>query len=74
MDKPITDIPLQLVGQDGNAYFILARAHKALREGGRSDLWEEFYKKATSSDYNNLLCTCMDYFVVDADEEDEDDE
>ena len=59
---PLTDIKLKLVGEDGNAYFILARARKALHRGGRADLVETFTKEATSGDYQNLLATCIRYF------------
>lgn len=68
-----TDIAVKLVGEDGNAFAILGRCHQALVRARRRDLWEEFRKEATSSDYNHLLATVCDYFVVDADE-DEDEE
>ena len=48
-----------------NAFFILGRARQALRRARRSDLWEQFHREATSGDYQNLLATCMKYFVVD---------
>ncbi|MBR0197192.1 MAG: hypothetical protein IJQ34_03570 [Kiritimatiellae bacterium] len=65
MNEPITNIHLKLTGEDGNAFFILGRARQALRRARRSDLWEQFHKDATSGDYQNLLATCMKYFVVD---------
>ncbi|MGN0852383.1 MAG: hypothetical protein ACI4Q3_03295 [Kiritimatiellia bacterium] len=65
MNEPITNIHLKLTGEDGNAFFILGRARQALRRARRSDLWEQFHKEATSGDYQNLLATCMKYFVVD---------
>lgn len=68
-----TDIAVKLVGEDGNAFAILGRCRQALARARRSDLWEEFRKEATSGDYNHLLATVCDYFVVDADE-DEDEE
>ena len=56
---------LQLVGQDGNAFFILARARQAAKKAGwPKEKIEEFTQKAQSGDYNNLLATCMDYFDV----------
>ena len=64
-NEPITNIHLKLTGEDGNAFFILGRARQALRRARRSDLWEQFHKEATSGDYQNLLATCMKYFVVD---------
>ena len=68
-----TDIAVKLVGEDGNAFAILGRCYQALVRVRRRDLWEEFRKKATSGDYNHLLTTVCDYFVVDTDE-DEDEE
>ena len=65
MNEPITNIHLKLTGEDGNAFFILGRARQALRRARRSDLWEQFHREATSGDYQNLLATCMKYFVVD---------
>ena len=64
-NKPITDIKLTLVGEDGNAFMILGRARAALRRARRMDLWDAFQKEATSGDYNKLLATCMRYFDVD---------
>ena len=64
-NKPITDIKLTLVGEDGNAFMILGRARAALRRARRMDLWDAFHKEATSGDYNKLLATCMRYFDVD---------
>jgi len=65
MDKPITDIKLALVGEDGNAFAIMGRARKALRRGGRADLIDAFTKECTSGDYNHLLATCLRYFDCD---------
>jgi hypothetical protein len=62
---PITNIRLTLVGEDGNAFAIMGRARRALRREGRDDLIDAFTKECTSGDYNNLLATCMRYFVVD---------
>ena len=68
-----TDIKVKLVGEDGNAFAILGRCRQALARARRLNLWNEFHKEATSGDYNHLLATVCDYFVVDADE-DEDEE
>ena len=51
-----------LVGVDGNAYCVMGYTARAmLREGFSQKEVDEMYKKAQSSDYNNLLCVCMDY-------------
>ena len=62
--KTKTEIMVKLIGEDGNAFAILARVRTALIRGGRKDLVEEFTKKATSGDYNHLLCTVMEYVRV----------
>ena len=59
-------IKVVLVGEDGNAFAIMGRVRTAMRKGGcTSEQVEEFTTAATSGDYDNLLCTVMDY--VDAD-------
>ena len=56
---------LNLIGQDGNAFFILGKAIKeAKRAGWDSEKIKEFQEKAMGGDYNQLLQTCMEYFDV----------
>lgn len=62
---PLTSITVTLVGSDGNAFMIIAKVRKALRDGGRPDLVDAFTKEATSGDYDHLLATCMKYVEVD---------
>jgi hypothetical protein len=62
--KPLTNAKVRLSGEDGNAFFILARVKKAILRSNKPELAEEFYKKATSGDYDNLLQTCMEYVEV----------
>jgi hypothetical protein len=62
-----------LAGEDGNAFSIIARVSKALKNAGFKAEAEEFKKKAMSSDYNNLLMTAMKY-VREPDEVDTDDD
>ena len=52
---------VKLVGTDGNAYAILAKIRKALRECGQLDKVEKFTKEATSGDYDHLIQTCFKY-------------
>ena len=59
-----TNIKVKLVGTDGNAFAIMGKVIKALKQGGREELVEEFKKEAMSGDYNNLLCTVMNYVKV----------
>ena len=62
VEKP----PLKLVGEDGNAFFILGRAQGAMRSAGWPvELREKVMDEAKSGDYNHLLATMMEYFDVD---------
>ena len=64
MRETKTDIEVELVGQDGNAFAIMGSVTKALKRGGRSDLVDEYRTEAMSGDYNNLLRVTMNYVVV----------
>lgn len=61
---PKTNVRVKLVGEDGNAFAILGRVRKALREAGHQDLADEYLKEAQSGDYSNLLRVTMEYVVV----------
>lgn len=50
-----------LVGVDGNAFSVMGYTAHALKTAGLKDKVDEMQKKATSGDYNNLLCVCMKY-------------
>lgn len=66
-------IHVRLVGEDGNAFSILARVRRALSHGGVSHAEvDKFVKDATRGNYDHLLCTVMDW--VQTDTEDENDE
>ena len=59
---------VKMVGEDGNAFAILARCRKAARKAGWSkEAVENFTTHATSGDYDHLLVTVMEYFDVDSD-------
>lgn len=59
------DIEVELIGQDGNAFLILGKVQKALREGGVSDEEvKQYYEEATAGDYNHLLRTTMEWVEV----------
>jgi len=60
VDRPV----LVLVGTDGNAFAVLAKARRALRDAGRGDEWAAFEAEATSGDYDHLLATAMKWFEV----------
>jgi len=61
----LTKLPrptVKLVGEDGNAFFILGRVQKAMRKAGWSkEAIAEFHREATSGDYGHLLRTVMKY-------------
>ena len=45
-----------LVGEDGNAFAILGRVAKALRDAGNDEsVIESYHEQATSGDYDHLL-------------------
>lgn len=57
------NIRVQLVGQDGNAFFILGRCKGAAKKAGLppEDI-DTFMQEATAGDYDQLLATCMRWF------------
>lgn len=59
-----TDIEVELIGVDGNAFMVMGKVTKALKRGGHADLVDEYVKEATSGDYNHLLKVTMDYVEV----------
>ena len=62
--KAKTDVTVNLVGEDGNAFAIMGRVSKALRRAGHKDLEDAYLKEAQSGDYNNLLRVTMEYVIT----------
>lgn len=63
MDIKHPHIAVQLSGEDGNAFAILARCARAGRDAGLTrDELAEFRKEATSADYDHLLTTALRWF------------
>ena len=60
MNVKYPEIKVKIVGEDGNAFAILGRVTKALRNA-RVPLEErkKFQAEATKTDYNNVLQTVM---------------
>lgn len=58
------DVQVQLSGEDGNGFFIVARVRKALERAGHREAEVEFFTEATSGDYDHLLQTCMRWVTV----------
>ena len=51
---------VKLVGEDGNAFAILGRVMKAMKVAGLpKEVIDEYYKEATSGDYDHLLQTTL---------------
>lgn len=61
---PLTDVEVELVGQDGNAMMIIARVCRALRRAGYKQEANDFANEAMSGDYDNVLQTCFKYVEV----------
>jgi hypothetical protein len=60
MEPKYPNVTVQLSGEDGNAYFIIGRVIRALREAGVDNAEvREFSYEATSGDYDHLLRTVM---------------
>jgi len=53
-----------LTGEDGNAFFILARVRRALLDAGEVELAVQFLAAATADDYDHLLRTVLIYVHV----------
>ena len=58
-------VKVTLTGEDGNAFSIIGRVKRALRDGGASSAeCTEFVDEATSSDYDNVIATAMKWVDV----------
>ena len=65
-DDEETDKPeLKLIGEDGNVFFILGMAMRAMKKAGwDNEKIKAFQKEAMSGDYNNVLRLCSEHFEV----------
>lgn len=58
-------VEVQLSGHDGNAFLVIGRVEEALRKANVSkEDRDNFFKEATSGDYDKLLQICMKYVSV----------
>ncbi len=64
MTVKFPDVEVTLSGSDGNAFAVLGKVQKALKQGGHGDAVDEFMADATSGDYNDLLAACMRWVNV----------
>lgn len=59
------DVTVKLVGEDGNAFYILGAVSQALKRSGVSqDEIDQYVSDATQGDYDALLRTTLDYVRV----------
>ena len=65
MTPKYAHVTVRLVGEDGNAYFILGRVSKALRDAGvtKAEI-DTFIAEATAGDYDALLQAVMRWVDV----------
>ncbi|HUF02446.1 MAG TPA: hypothetical protein VMN35_08480 [Gaiellaceae bacterium] len=65
IDVRYPEVEVELIGHDGNAFSVLGRVSRALREAGveESEV-EEFVAEATAGDYDHLLATVMRWVEV----------
>ncbi len=61
MEKPI----LKIIGTDGNAFSLLAKAQSTAKKAGMdNDEIKAIIDKAIDGDYDNLLCVLSEYFEI----------
>jgi len=73
MDTKYPEINIPLVGEDGNAFSILGRVQRIMRQNDLAGEFTVFQSEATAGDYNHLLRTVMAWFSVDEDSEEDED-
>lgn len=62
---PKYEIEVELVGHDGNAFAIMGRVQRALKEAGATkEELDQYFKESTAGDYNNLLRVAMEWVEV----------
>ena len=65
MTPKYPNVTVRLVGEDGNAFFIIGRVGAALRRAGvPNEEIEAFRREAMSGDYDNVLATCLRWVEV----------
>ena len=65
METKYPEVKVKLTGEDGNAFSILGRVKRALKDAGVSaEEQSAFFKEASSGDYDHLLQTVMRWVDV----------
>ena len=56
---------VKLIGQDGNAFFIMGRVSDALKKSGADEEYvKKYFKESTAGNYDHLLQTAMKFVNV----------
>lgn len=64
-DAKYSEVEVELVGQDGNAFYIMGAVKKALlRHGIGKEEVNEYLEEAMSGDYDHLLVTTMRWVTI----------
>ena len=59
------DVEVTLIGEDGNAFAIMGRVQRALKQNGvPKEEIEQYLKESQSGDYDNLLVTATRWVTV----------
>jgi hypothetical protein len=62
MEPRYSNVTVELVGRDGNAFAIIGRVRRALREAGvPEEEIRRFVEEAMAGDYDDMLRTVMRY-------------
>ena len=64
--NPVTDetVTVEMRGPSGNAWAVMGDVVAALRRAGKASLKDEYMKRATSGDYENLLEVSGEYVHI----------
>lgn len=65
METKYPEVVVELVGQDGNAFYIMGAVSKALRKHGvdKTEI-DEYMTESMSGDYDNLIRTALRWVSV----------
>lgn len=58
------NISVELIGKNGNAFYIIGKVLEALKEAGYKNGADKYLQEAISGDYNDLLRTTMKYVNI----------
>ena len=61
---PKYNVQVQLSGNDGNAFNIIAQVNRALRDVATPEELRQYQQEAMSGDYNNLLRVTSEWVEV----------